>query len=278
MTPLAQRLTRSLIGASGEPPFANSGLISREEILECLLKAALFEMSEVSAAIPHLGVSILGTERNAEGQLIFNGEVSSRYAFLPAPITWVELVHEPDIPSIAIRVGYLLQEVGDGLIVGCLFIAKERGAWWGKIAEFVVPHRDGNKAGQARVSPPLVDWLPEHLSNNLQLDVHAILAIINSPKIVRRETRRPHAGLAREIRKAHGQVHLLPWHEIKLQVTPPDLNEDEIMSGQFRFSKGRALHFCRAHLRMWNGRLILVSAHWRGDPALGISRGRYRVQ
>jgi hypothetical protein len=72
-----------------------------------------------------------------------------------------------------------------------------------------------------------------------------------------------------------GRFPLRAWTEIKLEVTPPkyDGTEHEAM-----LTGGKALHFCRAHLRIRLGRVELVSAHWRGDPSLGLKRTRYSLQ
>lgn len=109
---------------------------------------------------------------------------------------------------------------------------------------------------------------------------YAILAIINSPRIVGRRTHRPHAGLQRALRRARGlgvgKFPLRGWTEIILEITPPQVD----VSGRVhetRLTGRRALHFVRQHLRIRNGGLELVSAHWRGDAALGIKRSRYKV-
>jgi hypothetical protein len=101
------------------------------------------------------------------------------------------------------------------------------------------------------------------------------LALINTPKIVGRREHAPHKGLAKAIRQTHGKVYQLrPWTEIKLEITPPPGGGDgsrEVLTGK------KALHFCRAHLRIRRGKLERVTSHWRGDPALGIVRSRYSV-
>jgi hypothetical protein len=104
------------------------------------------------------------------------------------------------------------------------------------------------------------------------------LAIINSPRIIGRRVHQPHKGLARELKRRDiGIGQLLPWHEIKLEVTKPrDIYDGEqhedVITGR------RALHFCRKHLRLCHsGTLTYVREHWRGDPAFGIRRGRYHV-
>ncbi len=103
----------------------------------------------------------------------------------------------------------------------------------------------------------------------------ATLAIINTPRIIGRRQRMPHAGLQRRIAAAKRMVGKFPlraWTEIKLEVIPPVIDGIE---HEARLSGGKALHFCRAHLRIRLGKLERVSAHWRGDPSLGIKRSRY---
>ncbi|QPF81665.1 hypothetical protein IC762_17725 [Bradyrhizobium genosp. L] len=103
-----------------------------------------------------------------------------------------------------------------------------------------------------------------------------LLAMINTPRIIGRCQHMPHAGLARDLRKRFGagRFPLRAWTEIQLKVTPPEQGEGE---AEAHLTGARALHFCRAHLRVRLGRLELVSSHWRGDPALGIKQSKYRL-
>jgi len=103
----------------------------------------------------------------------------------------------------------------------------------------------------------------------------ATLAVINTPRIIGRRQHMPHAGLQKRIAAAKRMVGRFPlrsWTEIKLEVTAPSIDGTE---HEARLSGGKALHFCRAHLRIRLGKLERVSAHWRGDPSLGIKRSRY---
>jgi hypothetical protein len=105
-----------------------------------------------------------------------------------------------------------------------------------------------------------------------------VLVLINSPKIVGCQQHEPHRGLARQIKQTKSMVgfHLLPWHEINLQITKPA----EIADGEpheARITGRRARHFVRKFMRVRLGRLEYVSARWRGDPALGIHQADYRV-
>ncbi len=86
----------------------------------------------------------------------------------------------------------------------------------------------------------------------------------------------PHAGLQRKLAQERGMVGNFPLHaytELTLKAFAT-LNENGkertvILSGH------RCLHFVRAYCRPSDGRL--VSSYWRGDPALGIKRTKYRV-
>ena len=107
--------------------------------------------------------------------------------------------------------------------------------------------------------------------------LYGLLAIINTPRVIMRRQHMPHAGLQRALiasRRITGKYPLLAWQELQLKVQPPDIDESD---HEAHLTGARALHFCRAHLRIRLGRLELVSAHWRGDPALGIKQTRYRV-
>lgn len=109
--------------------------------------------------------------------------------------------------------------------------------------------------------------------------IFAALALINSPRIIGRRQHMPHRGLERDLiakKKLIGKFPLHAWTEIKLEINSArgvsaDASTEAHLTGE------RALHFCRAHLRIRLGKLELVSAHWRGNPALGIKRSRYRL-
>jgi hypothetical protein len=105
--------------------------------------------------------------------------------------------------------------------------------------------------------------------------IYGALLLINHPKSVGRIEHPPHAGLQRKIAAAEGQTgkaYLLGETEIILRVTPqPDEREPgdpSVLVGK------RALHWVRSYIRR-NARLPVIE-HMRGDPRLGIKKGRYR--
>lgn len=105
-----------------------------------------------------------------------------------------------------------------------------------------------------------------------------ILAAINAPKVFARVEHRPHAGLAKQLAAAKGCVGRYPlhaWHEIKIEGWIPRV-ERGVRRGASATGE-KAEHFVRGHPRFQNGRWVWVEWHKRGNPALGIKRGRYTV-
>lgn len=173
-------------------------------------------------------------------------QVLDERIFVPAPRTWIE---HKDADG---RKGWLLTERPFTI-------------------QFVFDNGDGRYACRAL---DLTDG-SEHTHGTLGL-VLAMIAIINTPQIVSRETFEPHRGLDRLWTKRFRKAPLHAWTELKLRVSKPiEIEDDEphspVIGGK------RALHFCRAHLRVRLGRLEFVSSHWRGDEALGKKLTRYHV-
>lgn len=105
----------------------------------------------------------------------------------------------------------------------------------------------------------------------------SVLAVdlINTPGVVGFRQHQPHRGLARKLASAGvGAYPLRAWNEVTVK-THTTFDGGEYVSGStFR----KCLHFVRSHRRQYrNGLGSVVRAHWRGDPALGIKRTRYRV-
>jgi hypothetical protein len=115
------------------------------------------------------------------------------------------------------------------------------------------------------------DWYP--------CQIFAALSLINSPRIIGRRQHMPHRGLERRLTQKFGLTGKFPlraWTEIKLHVTTPkDMSSDGLHEAHLTGQK--ALHFCRAHLRVRLGKLEIVRGHWRGDCSLGIKQSRYKL-
>jgi hypothetical protein len=106
----------------------------------------------------------------------------------------------------------------------------------------------------------------------------AFLALINTPSVIGRREHPPHAGLQRKIAHSKGMAGkfpLKPWTEIVLEVNAP---REDSQPGTTRMTGAKALHFCRAHLRVKRGKVEFVRSHWRGDPSVGITRASYTVK
>lgn len=226
--------------------------------------------------------------------------IADSLSFLPAPATWIEYALEGE----KARGGYLLvqktettascvrvyaADVGPGVAfipmpladLPLLGAADADGfALDSTLSQQELGHQAAyERAGirRARWDASNVNW--DQLLLNEQSGayrLYALLSIINSPKIIDRSTHKPSSGLQKRLgRKVGKPFELLPWHEIFLDVRPPP--DGEHGAGGERLTGPKAFHFCRSFIRMRLGKLERVRAHWRGDPALGISQASYRV-
>ena len=114
----------------------------------------------------------------------------------------------------------------------------------------------------------------------LEFMQYATLALINSPRIIGRQLYYPHMRAERDkLKKLKlvGKFPLRAWTEILLRVAtrPEDRSGDD--PEEAHLTGERCLHYCRSFLRVRNGFLEYVIGHWRGNPALGMKRSRYRL-
>jgi hypothetical protein len=102
------------------------------------------------------------------------------------------------------------------------------------------------------------------------------LDLINTPGLIGLRQHDPHRGLARKLGAYRsGSYPLRGWSEVVLKHQTRIAGEAEHHTGA-TFHK--CLHFVRSHLRHYqDGKVTVIPAHWRGDPALGIKRTRYRL-
>lgn len=206
-----------------------------------LLEAHCFEISAIYPAV----IDLLADPKFSPDDLTSS--------FLPAPKTWIEWLHD------------------DGVRHGLLLIEEpNRGE---RAFTFLVAN---SNEGMARWSQ---SWDTRMHSVFVVRFIATVLAMINTPKIIGRRQHMPHRGLEKRLlarRPNIGKFPLQAWTEILLHVSPPkDASAAEPIEAHLTGSK--ALHFCRAHLRIRLGQLERVRAHWRGDPSLGIKRSRYKV-
>lgn len=273
MTPLAHRIVKEFT-----LPVKRRSFIDRCGLLEVMGDIHCFEVSDVFDAACSLvkGKTENIHDLNERGHEIATrvSSLSERTSFLPAPNTWIEWTSE-----IGGRTAVLLRE--DEKNEWCsIRIAEcsDRGVFASAAGIFCMGLRNIHDASVFRSSVNLSQDQRVSLCG-LMLTLHGLLAFINTPRVIGRATHAPHAGLQKALTKARaaafGKYALHAWTEIRLHVRPEhDANrsdEDVWLTGR------RALHFVRCHLRLRLGQLELVTAHWRGDPALGIKQSRYKV-
>jgi len=248
MTPLAHRITKELTLPLDRRKFTDHcGLQSKMDDIHC------FDLSEVWPLI---------------SQFANDGiDFSETLAFLPAPKTWIEWMAPNG------RIGTLLIGNGD---TARAFAAFDTGSSFGSSENYeVIP------LGDERWLASPIDWEEARLRKEVDISgmLYAALAIINSPRMIGRKQHSPHRGLERRLLNAKhlvGKFPLHAWTELKLSVADIGKKSDGT-SHEAHYTGEKCLHFCRSHLRVRNGRLERVSAHWRGNPALGIKRTRYRL-
>lgn len=247
MTPLAHRIARELT-----LPKRRRTFIDQCRLLEQMGDIHCFEVSEVKEAAVELAIDI---NRKV---------IPERLAFLPAPKTWIEWQEDKA------RVGVLLQQTKFDDQVAFTHFALADANKFGSLAGGLLHLHSGAKPTGATHEIGLRDR-----ANTLK--IYAFLALINTPRIVGRVTHLPHAGLQKSLvasRAMTGSFPLKAWTEIKLSILPPEIQpgiRDACLTGE------RALHFCRAYLRIRLGQLEMVRAHWRGDASIGIKQSRYKV-
>jgi len=195
-------------------------------------------------------------------------ELFAEYGFLPAPKTWIEWRDK------GISLGVLFEQVDD-------FRAKATFYHQNKAAPagFISLKGQIQEGPDGKPRPPawLLDPPADDMAYNIVSYAQVMLPLINSPHIIGRRSHDPNKALARKLMKeSAGSFPLRAWTELLLQVNKPsEIDDGEPHESQL--TGQRAFHFVRRHIRIRLGRLELVSAHWRGDIALGVKQTRYVV-
>lgn len=273
MTPLAQYLAKQLVARPKDRKHSWSDPRCIDDLREWLSDIHCFEVSEVNSLIGEL-TTAMHTQEKAD-------EIIAERRFLPAPKTWIEYRYKGR------RIATLLQEIPQHMVgtegrqiekpVIATFFCEEMGMNLG-----IFSMADSNRAAlaenQIRNERILADLgLPTTEAQMVYAQLAMIL--INTPHIIGRRQHMPHAGLERQLTRglAGGKFPLHAWTEIKLQVAKP-VEVDDGEPHEAHLTGQRALHFVRKHIRIRLGQLEYVSAHWRGDPSIGIKRSRYIVE
>lgn len=267
MTPLAHRIVKDMIEGR---PIPGGKDMDYADIRSRMRDVHCFEITEALPLVLELA------------QQLHNHGVDARSTFLPAQTTWIEWrgrEHFGDTLSddelnnrqawlIDLRPGEpkaSLAAVAGDAALGIWFSKRMPDGFdfkWAHLEDFVCDEvREGYRKVAGRY------WVPFILAS---------LALINTPRVVARHEHGAHKGLKRAARSAPVDINVNGWTEILLDVAK--LQEDGRRDGiEKRLTGSKALHFCRAHLRVKLGRLEIVRAHWRGDAANGIVQGNYRL-
>lgn len=195
--------------------------------------------------------------------------VSRERAFLPSEKTWLEVRDEYGYRQAV----FLWSQANDHAL--CVQVLED-----GRFHPFTLPlNEDLGGAKDRRSRQVILDSIgdcPSRLRSDL---IYALLAIINTPRLIGRKQHMPHRGLERCLAKAKQTAGIFPlraWTELTLSVSAM-LTEADGTVHEAHYTGEKCLHFCRSHLRVRNGRLEQVKAHWRGNPSLGIKQTRYKL-
>ena len=268
MTPLAQEIVKQMLLPPRKRTFEDQcGLLRRMEDIHC------FEVTQILDVARDLVDK--GTANAADGGDHFHC-MTEASTFLPASRsgkTWLEY-SSPDGEG---RRGFLLVERPEKKDAIVYFAANYRRKFFSPdvTATFGLVSLGGNPGhGDLWEDATEEDW---KFGSFQILELQAILALINTPRIVGRQQHMPHVGLERQLRARMCEIGKFPLHaytEIKLRVSAPDDLSAE-KSTEAHLTGKKARHWVRQHARFRLGKIEIVSDHWRGDASLGVKRSRY---
>lgn len=256
MTPLASTILKDRNRAKNSSKLPG-GIMVIKKIEEC----SFFDATNVLEAAMDLQQKMI--EIDSGDDLIF----------LPSNPVFIEFF-ESDYGKR--RYGFLLEEQ-DGNIIQTEFVMNKRGKYqWFKPRNCFL---DLFRKLDNESHPDFHKRTKELRRSFFSWPIAAILVMINSPRIISRKTHLAQPSEQRKLvndKRPMGTYPLQAWTELLLEVTPPK-DESGLPKQETVLTGERALHFVRAHLRILGGKLVRVSAHWRGNAALGIKRTRYSV-
>lgn len=281
MTPLAHEIAKD----STLPRKKRLFTVDRGSDVPVLIrKSHCFELTEIRDTVwAMLHDMVQKNTLDKNGKVVI--PVDDALAFLPAPITWLEWTDATAFGGPG-RVGILLEESGN-FAIGTVCTSSDK--HFCTASQIIMPLRRHENldnlaanfsAGELKIHPS-ENGSEGRRANCLRLTAFAFIALafINTPRIIGRRQHMPNVGLERRLAKSLGMVGRFPlhaWTEIKLEIgTPRDLSDDG--EHEAHLTGQKALHFCRQHIRIKMGKLELVRAHWRGNPALGIKQSRYKL-
>jgi hypothetical protein len=317
MTPLAWELFEDVCTPSGihiaEWPFGHADDPknrdkTRRLLWQILNQAKFVEMTKVMALTGQLAHGMYNAYEDYD-------RVDTRLAFLPAPCTWIE-TYNPSIKGLIddeerreltntfFQIGDERERIKHWYRTAVVFMANDSTHTADRFRIQYQTPRDPAKPRVWRVKHlsvlPLVHsgLKPARSYEHVGADGHvrrfekpvawvhdfidyANLALINSPRIIGQRGHYPHGRIERNAlknAKMVGKFPLRAWTEIVLEITTNPQDRSGDAPKEMHLTGERCLHYCRTYLRVRLGMLEYVEGHWRGNPALGIKRSRYRVE
>lgn len=268
MTPMLQALMRDAL-----LPEAKRRLVYRHGLKGPPRRPESFGAFDVS--------SILDLARRACAAMAEKRMAQDQTAFLPFESTWIEFADTDDAGQ-RVHVAWHLErfevplpnESGASLVS---YVWSPNGGWVsGGVMPFALPLRGSAWLGQG--IPTRLDYSLSDDAQRASSFLYALLAMINSPRALARREHAPHKGLDRDLRRT-GQPGLRPWTEILLELPGGRrIERDDAAPPAEGRGGAKAEHWVRMHPRFKLGRVEWVTAHKRGDPALGTVQATYRVR
>jgi hypothetical protein len=266
MTPLAASIAKSLTIASGYDPRLD---IRHNTRLAKEFKAGAhyFECTDALLMANEFAQSIAALGSDDDRESVYSGRV-----FLPAPRTWIEWKD-----SFHKRHAVLLVDNCDGW-ASAFYFSQEQHLSIGRLSTETSDFERSPFKVAVLYGPPVSVETHERYIDAIFATAHCLLVMINTPRIIGRKQHMPNRALERRLTQhfGKGKFPLLAWTEIQLNVAKP-IEIDDGEPHEAHLTGRRALHFCRAHLRIRRGQLEYVTSHWRGDPAIGIKQSRYKI-
>lgn len=310
MTPLAWELFEDVHTVSGihmaEMPFGKDKRKTGQLLWKMLDSAKFFEMT---AAMPLYGILAKKMYDAYEDY----DKLDTKLAFLPAPITWLE-TNQPSLRGLVsdeernklinemFQIGYEEKDIKHWYRAAFVFIGDDSTHLAQRyVIQYQTPRvLPGPRIWRIKTMPGLplvhsglkparsyehrtdrgVRTFDKPVAATMDFMHYAMLALINSPRVIGQRGHFPHGRAEREaLKKAKmvGKFPLRAWTEIVLEVMrhPEDRSDTD---AELHLTGERCLHYCRTYLRVRHGMLEYVEGHWRGNPALGIKRSRYRLK
>lgn len=271
MTPLAYELLKDLTTPGA---FKSRDPQARKTLWPIVTEAKFFDLVSVQPLILDLSPKL-------EASFKKRSTINRRLAFLPAPVTWMEYAPMVD-GGFPIAIVLISPDLARTTVNADVVAVSKQNAHWSAIRMTANPLPLVGSSAVPDEAAEQKRWGKQ--DQDVPLAAHFIsyasLALINSPRIIGRRQHMPHERIEREKLKSLGLVGKFPlraWTEIILKVAPPDDRTGE-PSTEGHLTGEKCLHFVRTFLRVRMGQLEYVESHWRGNPALGMKRSRYRLE